>query len=64
MMKNGTKQNWNTKQLREFDLLNFGLSIDSSYQGEDVVNIAPATRHSHVKLGLTTNNRRHTKRVY
>ena len=42
--------NFNTEKLRRFDFNNFGLSIDPSYTGEDVVNIKAKSQHFKTKV--------------
>lgn len=42
--------NWNTEKYRSWALNNYGLSIDPSYTGKDVVNIKAKSQHSHTKL--------------
>ena len=49
--------NWNTPNLRRFDLINFGLSIDPSYTGADVVNIKAKSQHLHTKFKIRNLNR-------
>lgn len=41
---------WNTEKFRRFDASNFGLSIDPSYNGKDIVNIKAKSQHLHTKL--------------
>jgi hypothetical protein len=49
--------NWNTPQYRRFDLENYGLSIDPSYTGADVVNIKAKSQHLHTKFKIRNLNR-------
>jgi len=42
--------NWNTPEYRRWEQTNFGLSIDPSYTGADVVNIKAKSQHLHTKL--------------
>ena len=49
--------NWNTYTLRRFDADNFGLSIDPSYTGKDVVNIEAKSQHLHTKFKIRNLNR-------
>ena len=44
--------NWNTPNLRRFDLDNFGLSIDPSYTGKDPFGFKAGSHHTHTKIGM------------
>jgi len=41
--------NWNNKKLRDFDLFNYNMSIDSKYKGNDILDIKPGSFHSKKK---------------
>jgi len=56
-MPNKKDSNWNTDKLRRFDLENYGLSIDPSYTGADVVNIKAKSQHLHTKFKIRNLNR-------
>ena len=56
-MPNKKDKNFNTEKLRRFDFNNFGLSIDPSYTGEDVVNIKAGSQHLHTKFKIRNLNR-------
>jgi hypothetical protein len=45
--------NWNTPNLRRFDLDNFGLSIDPSYTGKDPFGFKAGSHHTHTKIGMS-----------
>ena len=48
--------NWNTPNLRRFDLNNFGLSIDPSYTGKDPFGFKAGGHHTHKKIGMSNKN--------
>ena len=53
-----------SRQYRQFESTNFGINIPPDYTDKDLFDFKPASKHSKVKIGLTTNNGRHTKRLY
>jgi len=55
MPKKDTK--WNTYTFRRFEADHFGLSIDPSYTGKDVVNIKAGSQHFHKKFKIRNLNR-------
>jgi len=56
MVKNN---NWNTPQYRNWEINNFGLSIDPSYTGKDPFAFKAGSKNLHTKLSFTT--RKHRK---
>ena len=48
--------NWNNKKLRDFDLFNYNMSIDSKYKGNDILDIKPGSFHSKKKINISNNN--------
>jgi hypothetical protein len=44
--------NWNTPNLRSFDLNNFGLKIDPSYTGKDPFGFKAGSHHTHKKIAI------------
>jgi len=52
-------KNWNTPKLREFDLLNYNISIEPSYKGEDVFGFKAGSKHygTTSKIGFMNNGR-------
>ena len=45
--------NWNTTDFRNFELTNFGLSIDPSYTGKDPFGFKAGGHHTHTKIGMS-----------
>lgn len=43
-------KDWNTEKYRRWEQTNYGLSIDPSYTGKDIVNIKAKSQHFHTKL--------------
>ena len=48
-MPNKKDINWNTPQYRNFELTNFGLSIDPSYTGKDLFDFKSGSKHIYTK---------------
>ena len=43
-------KDWNSEKYRRWEVINYNMSIDPSYTGEDVVNIKAKSQHFHTKL--------------
>jgi hypothetical protein len=57
------KMTWNTPKLRQFDLLNYNISIEPSYSGKDIFGFKAGSKHYSTtsKIGFT--NGRIAKKV-